>query len=159
MGKNTFELFKTKTEFLGLKVRREAISIDEDRKQAITDWLKPSILSGLRSFVGPLQFFKSFIKDFSKIEAPLTNLTRKNSSIHKWDSALNTAFAELNRRVIESPILQLINWRKPLRFHVDACQVSVGGTLTQLDDQVEDYSPTYFSRRLSPPEDQLLRKG
>lgn len=45
------------------------------------------------------------------------------------------------------------NWRKHFCFHVDACPVSVGGTLPQLNDNGQERAITYFSMRMFPAEE------
>ena len=68
--------------------------------------------------------------DFSGIAAPLTNLTRKDSSIHKWDASCDAAFASLKSAITSAPILVAPDWAREFRCHVDASQRAVGGTLT-----------------------------
>ena len=44
------------------------------------------------------------------------------------------------------------SWKKPFRCHVDACQIAVGGTLTQTDDEGQERVIAYFSKKLSDAE-------
>lgn len=77
----------------------------------------------------------------------------KNSGIHEWDLVGNISFPELKRKLTESPIMRPPAWQNLLLCHMDGCQVSVGGTLTQLDDTGEENSIAYFSKRLSLAEE------
>lgn len=86
IGSNKYELMRSETEFLGLIVGRNEIRIGDDRKKLIKDWRTPSTITELRIVLGLVQFFRRFIRDFSRIAAPFTNLTRKNGCISKWDS-------------------------------------------------------------------------
>lgn len=106
VGKNKYELYKTNTEYIGLQVGRNGVSVGNEWNRIIQEWPKPSNISELRSFVGLLQFFRRFIKYFSRIAAPLTNMTRKKGGLHKWDSLSDSVFQNLKRRLVESPIMR-----------------------------------------------------
>lgn len=92
IGKKKFELMLEETEFLGLIVGESGVKIGDDRSALIRDWPTPQSISELRSFLGLVQFFRHFIQHFSRISAPLTNLTRKNSSLSQWNSDCDKAF-------------------------------------------------------------------
>lgn len=76
-------LMKDQTEFLGIIVGKSRIKVDEDKVKVVADWPKPVNVSEVRGFIGQLQFSRWFIKDFSKIAAPLTTLTNKVQGIQK----------------------------------------------------------------------------
>lgn len=76
--------FMTKeTEFLGMIVGGDGVKVSPEKVVAVQNWPKPCSLTELRGFIGLLQFFRRFIKDFSKIAAPLTSLSRKGKGIQK----------------------------------------------------------------------------
>lgn len=141
------------TEFLGMLVSQEGIRVNPDKVSVVQDWPTPSTITELRSFVGLLQFFRRFIKNFSAIAAPLTSLTKKGIGIGKWNADCDDAFRQLKAMLVSAPILVSPDWRKPYRCHVDASQRAVGGTLTQLDDQGRDRVVAFFSKKLSPAEE------
>ncbi len=118
----------------------------------LKSWPKPSTLTDVRSFLGLIKFFRRFIKNFSGIAAPLRNLTRKDQGIQKWNDQSDQAFESLKKAVTSAPILVSRNWKKPFRGDIDASQLAVGGTLTQLDDEGRDRVIVYFSKKLSPAE-------
>jgi RNase H-like domain found in reverse transcriptase len=83
---------------------------------------------------------------------PLTNLTKKNQSIGKWDDKCDQAFAKLKKAVTSAPILQSPNWKKPFKGHIDASQLAVGGAFTQIDDDGLEHPVAFYSKKLSPAE-------
>lgn len=152
VGRDNFELLQTETEFLELRVGSDGISIDKERKRVVKEWPKPTKTTELHSFVGLLQFFRRFIRGFSVIAAPLTDLTRKNGGIRKWGASCDNAFDNLKQLLIQAPIMMPPDWSKPFQCHTDASLVAVGGTLTQYNDFGEKHVIANFSKRLSPAE-------
>lgn len=153
VGKNKYTLGKTETEFLGLIVGRDGMKIGEGRKRLIKDWPVPTSITEVRSFLGLAQFFRRFIKHYSQIAAPMTNITRKNGSINNWDKDCNESFTILKHALVTAPIMRAPDWSRPFRCHTDASQLAVGGTLSQLDNEGNERVLSYFSKRLSPAEE------
>ena len=67
--------------FSGHVKSRDDIRVDLKRMEAIIDWSRPITVTEVRSFLGLTGYYKRFVKDFSKIAAPLTRLTQKNVKI------------------------------------------------------------------------------
>ena len=146
------QFMQHETEFLGMLVGRDGIRVNPDKLQVVRDWPRPRSLTELRSFMGLLQFFRRFIRRFSHIAAPMTNLTKKGIGISRWDEECDCAFQKLKEAITTAPVLVSPDWQKPFRCHVDASQRAVGGTLAQLDDKGVDRVVAYYSRKLSSAE-------
>ena len=52
--------------------------MDPKKIEAITEWQRPTTVVEVRSFLGLAGYYWRFVKDFSRIAAPLTRLTQKN---------------------------------------------------------------------------------
>ena len=74
------EFHKQEVKFLGYIVSREGLKMDSKKIEAITSWPKPTIVKEVQSFLGFANFYRQFIKDYSKIAVPLTNLTKKDQA-------------------------------------------------------------------------------
>lgn len=142
----------TEMDFLGLIVGKDGLRVDPKKMDVIKNWPRPANITEVRSFLGLVQFFRRFIARFSEIAVPLTNLTKKNQSIGKWDSKCEQAFAELKHAVTSAPILRSPDWKKPFKGHIDASQLAVGGTLTQMDEDDLEHPVAFHSKKLSPAE-------
>jgi hypothetical protein len=77
-----------KSEFASLEVKylkfiisaEKGIKIKPGKVEAIKKWKAPTTIKGVRSFIRFSNFYRGFIKNFSKIAAPLMLLTRKNQA-------------------------------------------------------------------------------
>ena len=62
---------------LGHKFSERGIEVDKAKVDAIEKMPCPKDIKGITSFLGHAGFYRRFIKDFSKISRPLTNLLQK----------------------------------------------------------------------------------
>ena len=70
--------------FLGHIISMDEVSVDSLKVEAIVDWLRPTNITKVRSFMGLADYYRRFVKDFSRIATPLTQLTRKNTPF-EWN--------------------------------------------------------------------------
>ena len=116
--------------FLGHVVSKEGIAVDPAKVVAIQDWKVPKNATEVRSFLGLAGYYRKFIKDFAKISAPLTRLTKKNL-VFMWDVDCDDAFQRLKRALTTSPVLVLPDGSKPFTVYTDACGTGLGAVLMQ----------------------------
>ena len=86
--------------FLGYVVGENGIKVDEEKVKAIKEWPTPNIISEVRSFHGLASFYSFFIKDFSTIAAPLTEVIKKIIGL-KWGVEQDHAFHCLKMNLLE----------------------------------------------------------
>jgi len=70
---------QSEVEYLGLIVGNKQARMDPTKISAIRDWPVPKKKQELQRFLGFCNFYRRFIKDYSKIAKPLTILTRRRS--------------------------------------------------------------------------------
>jgi hypothetical protein len=63
----------------GYTINEEGVTLSTDKMAAIRDSRPPSNLKQIREFVGLANYCRFLIKDFSKMLAPMTALTKKDS--------------------------------------------------------------------------------
>ena len=63
---------------LGHEISRRGIEVDKAKVEVIARLPPPKRIKDIRSFLGHAGFYQRFIKDFSKITRPLTNLHAKD---------------------------------------------------------------------------------
>ena len=62
---------------LGHEISRKGIKVDKAKVEIIAKLLIPRCVKDIRSFLGHAGFYRRFIRDFSNIAKPLTNLLAK----------------------------------------------------------------------------------
>jgi hypothetical protein len=100
-----------KVVFLGYGVSTKGIEVNEEKVKAIKEWPTPKGITEVRSFHALASFYRCFVKDFSTIVAPLTEIIKKNVGFH-WGSDQKNAFASLKERLCSTPMLALPNFNK-----------------------------------------------
>ena len=60
-------------------VSKRGIKVDKAKIQVIEQLPPPVNVKGIRSFLGHMGFYRRFIKDFSQIAKPLTNMLDKEA--------------------------------------------------------------------------------
>ena len=145
------DFFRTEVEYLGFDVGADGIKPSLSKVKAILEWPTPESVTGVRSFLGLCSFYRKFIRWFSEIAAPMTDLTKKDRQPFVWTDEADQAFNRLKTAMVTAPVLQLPDFEREFTVTTDASEVSVGGILQQ--DFGNGLQPIcYESRKLNPAE-------
>ena len=79
---------------LGHVVIETGIFPDNDKLEAIRRFVTPNKVKDVQSLFALANFYRKFIKDFSKIARPLHDLTKKDRKF-EWKKEQENAFQEL----------------------------------------------------------------
>jgi hypothetical protein len=90
---------------LGHKISERGIEVDRAKVEAIEKMPYLRDVKGIRSILGHAGFYRRFIKDFSKILKPLTNLLQKDVLFVFYDDC-KEAFEALKKALTAAPIFQ-----------------------------------------------------
>ncbi|KAK3509746.1 hypothetical protein QTP70_008378 [Hemibagrus guttatus] len=63
-------------QFLGYVIDRSGVRMDEKKVTAVRDWPTPTTVKELQRFLGFANFYRRFIRGYSSVTSPLTNLLR-----------------------------------------------------------------------------------
>ncbi|RWR86324.1 reverse transcriptase [Cinnamomum micranthum f. kanehirae] len=132
--------------FLGHIITREGLAVDPAKVEAITNWQIPKNVPEVRSFLGLAAYYRRFVKDFSRIAAPLTKLTRKDIPF-VWNDECEYSFQTLKQRLVSALILSLPDGREGFVIYSDASALGLGCVLMQ-----NNRVTAYVSRQLKEHE-------
>ena len=85
------EFWLTKVRFLGHVVSASRVFVDSEKVEAVMSWERPKSVFEICSFLGLAGYYKRFIKDFSRLAAPMTRLTRKEVKF-EWNDLCEKVF-------------------------------------------------------------------
>ena len=143
------EIEKEKIEYLGVVVSEGRVEMDPVKTEALTSWPTPKKLKELQSFLEFCNFYRRFIKDYSKIVKPLNQLTGKEE--WKWRAEQQTAFDTLRRVITERPVLVIPVDDEPYRVEANSSDFALGAVLLQW--QNNKWHPiAYLSKSLTKAE-------
>ena len=103
-------------------------------------------MTKLQSFLGLANYCKRFIKGYSKIACPLTDLLKKKRK-WEWDAECQATFQKLKDAITSEPVLRLPDLELPFKVHMKASDKTLGGVLVQ-----EGHPVAFESRKLDAVE-------
>ena len=139
------EFLKPELEYLGHVVTK-GVKPNPKKIQAVKDFKIPKTATHIKSFLELIRYYRKFIRNFSKIAKPMTDLTKKDTSFH-WTDKQQLAFDTLKQKLCEAPVLQYPNFEKTFTLIADASNERLGAILSQ-----DGHPCCYISRTLNPPE-------
>ena len=135
------EFFQKSLSFLGHVVGENGISMEMDKVKAIKEWPAPTSVTGVRSFLGLAGYYRRFVKGFSQIAMPLTDLLRSDIKF-QWTESQQSSFHQLQSAISSAPVLTIPDTSLPYVVTTDASGFAVGATLSQ--DQGSGLQPIAF---------------
>ena len=129
---------------LGHRISARGIEVDKAKIEAIEKLPPPSSVKGIRSFLGHAGFYRRFIKDFSQIAKPLSNLLVQGIPF-EFDSQCLHAFTVLKDKLISDPIVVAPDWSFPFELMCDASDYAIGAVLGQKQEKI--FQVIYYASR------------
>ncbi|XP_022892004.1 uncharacterized protein LOC111406872 [Olea europaea var. sylvestris] len=120
---------------LGHRISHKRIEVDKAKIQVIEKLPSPPSVKGIMSFLGHVEFYRRFIKDFLKITKPLCSLLEKNTPFDFSQECLH-AFNTLKEKLITVPIIVALDWNLPFELMCDASDYAVGVVLGQRRNKI-----------------------
>ncbi|GET59962.1 enzymatic polyprotein, putative [Rhizophagus irregularis DAOM 181602=DAOM 197198] len=139
-------------EFLGHIVGNDGLRPDDKKIEKIKEMKAPTTVKEVRSFLGLCSYYRKFVKNFSKIARPISDL-RKKGIPFIWRREQQEAFEKLKEKLIQYPILQHPDWKKEFLLITDASGKGLGAVLSQKDEKGKEVVIAYASRSLLPAEE------
>jgi len=108
--------------------------------------LPPTInAKGIKSFLGHAIFYRRFIKYFSKITRPFSNLLNKDAPF-VFNEKCGIAFNLLKEKLMTTLVIVAPNWSQDFELMCDASDYMVGAVMGQKRDKV--FHAIYYARKI-----------
>ena len=144
-------LFQRETLYLGHIISGDGVRCDPDKIKAVKEWKPPRNLRQVRSFVGLVNYYRRFIRNYADLAIPLYDLQKKKTRFH-WGEAEQKSFEKLKLALTSAPVMAFPQEKGRYILDTDASGYAIGGVLSQLqvdDDGIEQERViAYASRRL-----------
>ncbi|MEN9524269.1 MAG: hypothetical protein RL536_338 [Candidatus Parcubacteria bacterium] len=135
-----------KIDVLGYLVDWHGIHMNPEKQKAVLEWQPPTSVKGMQQFLGFANFYRRFIKDYSKIAKPLTTLTRKTVP-YVWTKEADEAFQTLKEKFVNPPVMRFFDPKLETFLETDASDYALGGIVSQKDPTTGLTHPVSFHSR------------
>ncbi|GBG61966.1 hypothetical protein CBR_g26129 [Chara braunii] len=146
------EFGRTRVLYLGHEISAEGLNPDDAKVASIRDWPRPQSVTEMRSFLGMTGYYRTFVKNYSIVAAPLTDLTCLDTP-WEWTDECEAAFRHLKHALTHYEVLKLLDPDKPFIVTTDASQYGIGAVLAQQEGPklrpVEYMSKKMLSQKLA----------
>jgi RNase H-like domain found in reverse transcriptase/Reverse transcriptase (RNA-dependent DNA polymerase) len=136
--------------FLGHVVGQGGVEMQQSKVQALADWPRLTTVTEVQSFLGLANYYRRSIRDFARISAQLSELT-KNGVPFEWGGGQENSFQNLKDAVKSAPVFQLADSSKPYIVTCDASDIGIGAVLEQ-EGEHGSHPVAFASRKLSNAE-------
>jgi hypothetical protein len=121
--------------FLKFVINIDRIKMDINKIEIIVKWLKPKFVKNIQIFLSFINFYRRFIKNYSRIAAPLTSMLKDNVNGRKINSfefidKEKAAFELLSASFIRAPMLIHFKFDRPIRVETNISDFAIIGMLS-----------------------------
>jgi len=146
-------VWKTReVKFLGYVIGQDGIKMAKGNVEAVLEWKTPASLTEVQSILGFANFYRRFIKEYSRVARPLMELTKGGKKEWEWNPQAEEAFRELNQRFTMAPILAHFDATKPVIIETDASDFAIRAVLSQRSEEGRLHPVAFHSRKFQPAE-------
>src|SRR6266478_3978873 len=117
--------------YLRLVISKDHVAMDPTKVCGVTEWPTPMKVKEVQSFLGFVNFYRKFIRDFSDVACPLYALTHK-TQWWVWGSPEQEVFDALKKAVTSAPILTFPSQSGRFCLECDASNFATGVVLSQV---------------------------
>lgn len=133
--------------YLGVEVTPTHHGPSRSKVKAVEKWPAPSSTTQLKSFLGFCNFYRKYVKNYSKMSAIFGDLLRKDVP-WKWTEEHQKAFEDLKGALCDATMLRHPDLNKIFRITTDASQGAISYILSQKDDNNRWYPVCFGGRSL-----------
>jgi len=129
--------------------------MDLEKVSCVLDWQTPGNVTDIQCFLGFANFYRRFIRDYSKVVSPLTSLTKKEGGKYVpfiWGPAQQKAFEDPKKAFTTALILCHFDYEREIVVETNASDYVSAGILSQYDDEGTLHLVAFYSKKHSAAE-------
>jgi len=85
--------------YLGFFISKDGLNMDLEKVRVIFYWPSPKIIFKVRSFHGLASFYRTFIRNFSMMSAPIVETIKKDQQPFQWTIEVEKGFQLLKKKI------------------------------------------------------------
>ena len=142
--------FRREVTFLGQEVSAAGVRPDREKVRVVREWPVPGTVREMQSFLGLVNYFVRYIKDYAEVAAPLYEKTRAGSGSTRItvDAVELKHFERLKSALAELPLLSHPRLDQPFTLQADASKTAIGSVCLQRQPDGLQRPIAFFSRKL-----------
>lgn len=142
------EFVKVQVQYLGYVVGQNEVAPPGAKVEAIKVFAQPKTKRGVQRFLGMIGYYRRFIKNYSTVLAPLTDLLKKDARF-VWTGDCDQAFRDVKALLCNYPILRAPDFSRPFKLAVDASNTGAGAVLLQDSAEGIEHPISFFSKKFN----------
>ncbi len=135
------------TIFLEVIVSKQDLCMNFIKVKAIVNWATFTNLKEIQDFIDFVNFYRHFIKNFSKLVKSFTQLTWKNTSF-VWNEVCVEVFDNLKKQISSTLVLRHFNVKRQAILKIDAFNYVKDDILSQYNDESVLHSIVFYSKSM-----------
>lgn len=143
------EFFNDQISYCGHVIDKDGLHKSDEKTNERAP--KPENVSQLRSFLGLVIYYHSFLPNLASVLRPLNELLQNNK---KWvlTTKCDDSFAKVKELIISEQVLCHYNSALPVRLATDASPYGIGAVLSHVMEDGTERPIAYASRTLTKAE-------
>ena len=136
--------------YLGHLLSADGIQMDPARVKAIQQMPPPEKKQTLELFLGLVNYYRRFVRNLSRIEAPLRDVIFDSEFV--WTDEAQQSFDKIKTAIAQDSILAYPDPTATLVVDTDASDIGLGAVISQIGRDGIEHPIAYASRVLAPNE-------
>ena len=125
--------------------------MQKEKVEGVLNQPAPRNVKEVQKFLGLANYYRRFIKNFSRIAAPLHVLVRKEQK-WQWEKEQEEVFEELKAVFTMEPVLAIPDIDREMRVEADALDYATGGVLLTKCEDGKQRLVAFISKSLNTTE-------